>query len=70
MFLYINSSSDHTEEDDDSEEDDEIQMTQEKKEQFQKIYQAIPTEAKLVLNSKTVVEDVLFEYAKDLEKER
>ena len=45
-------------------------MTQEKKEQFRKIFQGIPTEAKLVLSSKTVVEDVLFEYAKDLEYER
>ncbi|CAG8630227.1 15422_t:CDS:2, partial [Funneliformis mosseae] len=54
---------------DDIEKDDENRMTQEKKEQFRKIFQGIPTEAKLVLNSKTVVEDVLFKYAKDLEYE-
>ncbi|CAI2193263.1 18042_t:CDS:2, partial [Funneliformis geosporum] len=70
-------SSDYTEEgyeedenySDDIGEDDENRMTQEKKERFRKIFQGIPTEAKLVLNSKTIVEDVLFEYAKDLDFE-
>ncbi|CAG8499402.1 5130_t:CDS:2 [Funneliformis mosseae] len=80
LFLYISSSSDYTKEgeeeyekdenySDDTEEDNENRITQEKKEQFRKIFQGIPTEAKLVLNSKTVVEDVLFEYAKDLDYE-
>jgi hypothetical protein len=36
---------------DDAEEDNENRMTKEKKEQFRKIFQEIPTEAKLVLNS-------------------
>ncbi|CAB5373700.1 unnamed protein product [Rhizophagus irregularis] len=44
-------------------------MTKEKKEQFRKIFREIPTETKLVLSSKTVVEDVLFGYAKDLDYE-
>ncbi|CAB4412974.1 unnamed protein product [Rhizophagus irregularis] len=51
---------------DDAEEVDENRMTKEKKEQFRKIFQG---ETKLVLSSKTVVEDVLFEYAKDLDYE-
>ncbi|CAI2183650.1 202_t:CDS:2, partial [Funneliformis geosporum] len=60
--VHETSSGDYTEEgeedenhSDDSEEDDENRMTQEKKEQFRKIFQEIPTEAKLVLSSKTVV---------------
>ncbi|RIA82994.1 hypothetical protein C1645_834485 [Glomus cerebriforme] len=55
---------------DDTDEDDANRMPKKKKKQFRKIFQRIPTEAKLVLNSKTVVKNILFKYAKDLDYER